>query len=125
MTTPERIEEILKESAALRRLVIGTHRLWSNKDADKHEAPEAIKDRNGDIALACCRDCGAGEIELEQAICLALTAERDALRKTLEWIRNVANSTYENDPKLRADAARTLKRITERADTALAVGGAS
>jgi hypothetical protein len=29
-----------------------------------HDAPEAIKDRNGDVVLRQCRHCGKGEAEL-------------------------------------------------------------
>lgn len=39
------------------------HRLYKTRDAD---APESIKDRNGDIVLDLCRDCGAGESELSE-----------------------------------------------------------
>lgn len=80
----EERDGLRKEAIQLRRLVIGTHRLWSNKDTDKHNAPNAIKDRNGDIALAVCRDCGAGEIELEQGVCPALTSENKALKEALK-----------------------------------------
>lgn len=39
------------------------HRLYTNRDAD---APESIKDRNGDVVLDLCRDCGAGEGQLAE-----------------------------------------------------------
>lgn len=39
------------------------HRLYKTRDAD---APESIKDRNGDVVLDLCRDCGAGESELQE-----------------------------------------------------------
>lgn len=37
------------------------HVLYETGDAD---APDAIKDRNGDVVLALCRNCGKGEIDL-------------------------------------------------------------
>jgi hypothetical protein len=39
------------------------HVLYKTEDAD---APAAIKDRNGDVVLALCRNCGRGEIQLEE-----------------------------------------------------------
>lgn len=44
------------------RPFINGHELYINSDPD---APERIKDRNGEIALHQCRVCGAAEIELE------------------------------------------------------------
>ena len=37
------------------------HVLYKTGDSD---APEHIKDRNGDVALNLCRRCGRGEVEL-------------------------------------------------------------
>lgn len=37
------------------------HDLYKNGDSD---APEQIKDRNGEVALTLCRRCGRGEVEL-------------------------------------------------------------
>jgi len=37
------------------------HDLFKTGDAD---APEQIKDRNGHVALSCCRRCGGVEVEL-------------------------------------------------------------
>lgn len=39
------------------------HELYKTGDAD---APDAIKDRNGEVALNCCRKCGRGESDLTQ-----------------------------------------------------------
>ncbi len=39
------------------------HDLYKTGDAD---APSQILDRNGHVALSCCRRCGRGEIELSQ-----------------------------------------------------------
>lgn len=38
------------------------HNLYKTGDAD---APEVIKDRNSEVVLGLCRDCGKGEIELD------------------------------------------------------------
>ena len=37
------------------------HDLYETGDAD---APDCIKDRNGEVVLALCRACGQGEVEL-------------------------------------------------------------
>lgn len=39
------------------------HTLYVTADPD---APEVIKDRNGDVVLALCRVCGAAESELSK-----------------------------------------------------------
>lgn len=39
------------------------HQLYRTGDTD---APEAIKDRNGEVALDCCRKCGRGESDLTE-----------------------------------------------------------
>lgn len=39
------------------------HDLYRTGDPD---APEVIKDRNGEVVLALCRRCGRGECELER-----------------------------------------------------------
>ena len=48
-----------------------------------------------------------------------LERERDELREALDWISKIALTNYEQDKELRANGARTLKRIGERADAAL------
>ena len=40
-----------------------SHVLYTSDDA---EAPEVIKDRNGDIVLCLCKVCGRAEIELDE-----------------------------------------------------------
>ena len=37
------------------------HDFYKTSDDD---APDAIRDRNGEVCLACCRVCGQAEIEL-------------------------------------------------------------
>lgn len=49
--------------ADLRKHNYITHDLYATGDAD---APDAIKDRNGEVVLDLCRNCGRGEAELEQ-----------------------------------------------------------
>jgi hypothetical protein len=39
------------------------HVLYETGDKD---APDCIKDRNGEVVLGLCRICGRGEIELEE-----------------------------------------------------------
>lgn len=46
--------------------VSGVHTLYVTGDSD---APEQIKDRNGEVVLAQCRVCGAAEIELDLKEC--------------------------------------------------------
>ncbi len=41
----------------------GTHAIYQTGDTD---APEAIKDRNGEVALCMCRACGRAEDELAE-----------------------------------------------------------
>lgn len=45
------------------REAMATHTLYKTGDPD---APEAIKDWNGEVVLAECRHCGRAEIELEE-----------------------------------------------------------
>ena len=47
-----------------------------------------------------------------------------AMREALERIKKIADAAYANDPKLRADGARALKRIAEQADAALSASEA-
>ena len=39
------------------------HVLWKSSEAS--DAPAEIKDRNGDVSIACCKNCGMVEIELD------------------------------------------------------------
>ena len=50
---------------------------------------------------------------------LSLIAEIRELREALTWIRQIADSNLEQDEKLRAQGARTLKRIADHCDEAL------
>jgi hypothetical protein len=43
------------------------HELYKTGDAD---APEQIKDRNGEVCLSRCRKCGLAESELEEFQCV-------------------------------------------------------
>ena len=43
------------------------HQLYKTGDAD---VPDSIKDRNGEVALSCCRKCGRGESELAAEPCM-------------------------------------------------------
>lgn len=74
----ERYSQQGKRVHAATTLIIDTHRVWKNTDSDSYNAPEAIKDRNGDIVLGLCRDCGAGECELEEQICPSHEMREDA-----------------------------------------------
>jgi len=42
------------------------HKLYTTKDKD---APEAIKDRNGEVVLSMCKICGKAEAELTKNNC--------------------------------------------------------
>ncbi len=42
------------------------------------------------------------------------------MRAALEWIAEIADKAYADDPKLRADGARQFKRISDKARAALA-----
>ena len=50
-----------------------------------------------------------------------LMAAAPAMLEALEWISNLADKKHEEDEKLRSDGARTLRRIIERADAAIAL----
>jgi hypothetical protein len=43
------------------RAMVMEHKLYETGDAD---APDVIKDRNGEVVLGLCRVCGRGECEL-------------------------------------------------------------
>jgi hypothetical protein len=43
--------------------MLSEHDLYKTGDSD---APESIKDSNGEVVLALCRKCGRGESELEE-----------------------------------------------------------
>lgn len=49
-----------------------------------------------------------------------LIAAAPEMLADLQWIVKIANASYEGDDKLRADGARSLKRIAERARSAIA-----
>jgi len=49
------------------------HVLFTRDDAD---APDCIKDRNGDIALGLCRICGKGEAELAESCAINTNPEQ-------------------------------------------------
>ena len=77
---------------------------------------EALADeieRNEDWATGVSRD--QDKIIIEALRVYARTPMREAL----ERIKKIADAAYANDPKLRADGARALKRIAEQADAAL------
>lgn len=57
--------------AALRRPAPAEHVLYAKDDVD---APDSIKDRNGDIMLALCRNCGRAESDLVQP-CFGIPCE--------------------------------------------------
>jgi hypothetical protein len=40
-----------------------THDLYETGDPD---APDAIKDRNGEVVLGLCRKCGKAEVQLDE-----------------------------------------------------------
>jgi hypothetical protein len=62
---------------ALFKMVLGAHDCYSGFDP---AAPDAIKDRNGEVVLGLCKVCGAGEIELEEP-CDERLARLDALHE--------------------------------------------
>ena len=49
----------------------------------------------------------------------AADPDRARLVEALKWIRDIADTNLEQDTKLRAQGARTLKRIADKADDAL------
>ena len=57
------------------REACATHTLFETEDAD---APDAIKDRNGEVVLGLCRVCGRGEVQLLEP-CTALREEPQGL----------------------------------------------
>lgn len=52
-----------KASAIKKPTPEGQHELYTGFDP---LAPAAIKDRNGEVVLACCKKCGLGEIQLDE-----------------------------------------------------------
>lgn len=54
-----------------------THSLYETSDPD---APDAIKDRNGEVVLSLCAVCGAAESELNQS-CEARVTRRPARKE--------------------------------------------
>lgn len=55
------------------------HVLYRTADPD---APGAIKDRNGEVVLDCCRTCGLGESELDDTPeCTGQSREELAARR--------------------------------------------
>lgn len=47
------------------------HVLYETGDKD---APDVIKDRNGEVVLSLCRNCGRGEAELDDKVCIGPAA---------------------------------------------------
>ncbi|HBS81057.1 MAG TPA: hypothetical protein DD989_20785, partial [Pseudomonas sp.] len=81
--TDELDELAEKITAALSRQAEPVHDLYRTSDED---APESIKDRNGEVVLDLCRKCGRGEVELKDG-CKAEPApaqdEREAFNRAL------------------------------------------
>ncbi len=70
-----------------------SHDLYKTGDAD---APEVIKDRNGEVVLDLCRRCGRGEIELSEpctARAPSLSGEGEAIRLLELWYKWQSEST--------------------------------
>lgn len=60
-----------------------------------------------------------GFIDMAERDRAALLQEVKSLREALAWIQDIADKTYEQDEKLRSDAARQFIRISDRAAKAL------
>lgn len=58
----EQVERLQKEDWQLKQ-ACGHHDLYKTGDT---EAPEVIKDGNGEVVLGLCKKCGRGEIELSE-----------------------------------------------------------
>jgi hypothetical protein len=101
------------------------HQLYKTSDGD---APDAIKDRNGEVCLHMCRVCGKAESELSQPCCVSYNKDA-ALEIAKECgavigVKHVTDTTGEmiiftpeelhlfyNAARKQLDAARTI--ITE------------
>jgi len=57
----ERIEKKVREFQLLCEPLLCAHDLYKTEDGD---APESIKDRNGEVVLALCKKCGRTESQL-------------------------------------------------------------
>lgn len=64
------------------------HQLYSNQDLD---APDFIKDRNGDVVLALCKICGRGEHDLEKGcIKLPIWFEKRGKTSSIYWTDSIS-----------------------------------
>jgi hypothetical protein len=55
-----------KKQDSIGRVYLASHILYTDLDPD---APESIKDQNGQVVLSYCKVCGAGEAELYERFC--------------------------------------------------------
>ena len=81
------------------------------KDSDT-DAPESIRDRNGQIALSVCRVCGQGEGDLEE-FCIVLDQEdRVIIIKANSFAKSsIFKSNIGNDGKIRFVVKETVDLI--------------
>ncbi len=116
------------------------HVLYKNRDKD---APESIKDANGDVVLGLCRVCGKGERDLQEPckpqaeqlsedefenICdwgwvskdewPQMKAYIDRLRQENDAFRDQVNSLLDCSSKYKAENE-ALRRRVERAEAAV------
>jgi hypothetical protein len=59
--TENKLDSIIGHLRTLEKAIADSHNLYKSSDMN---VPEAIKDRNGEIVLKLCKDCGRAEAEL-------------------------------------------------------------
>lgn len=69
------------------------HVLFETGDAD---APEIIKDRNGEVVLGLCKICGKGEAELEQPCVVSVPDRLQALGDLYRERNKLYGSNYKH-----------------------------
>lgn len=96
--TPQACREAAAALNAVARANAATHDCYKDFDAD---APDTIKDRNGEVVLAACRRCGRGEAQLEDEPCPALAEDAARWRALLNTarIRLLGAANLERDPR--------------------------
>ena len=62
------------------------HVLWCDGDED---IPDQIKDRNGQVILDLCKNCGRGEVELEEPCSVEMKAKVYWRDSTKEWVLEI------------------------------------
>lgn len=82
------------------------HVLWCDSDVD---APSVIKDSNGDVVLGLCKNCGRGEVELQEPCSVEMKAKVYWRESTKEWVFQIEGVIGDTNMTCRHTAPASVK----------------